>query len=112
MYVYQRRNNDYIFLYVFKCTCHEIVSSFKDEDVSTAIFIEPNDGYASDEDSADENDGGLLHNLPQSQINAPGEALVSDGRRKKFSQTDRSNKAIDAEQIYKEPNWKRDILLP
>ena len=80
---------------------HEIVSILEDEDALAVIFMKPNDGCASDEDSANENDGGLIDNFCGSQLNAPTEALLSDGRRIKICQTDRSNKNIDAEQIYK-----------
>ena len=38
--------------------------------------------------------------FPGSQLIAPAEALLSDGRRIKICQTDRSKKSIDAEQIY------------
>ena len=63
--------------------------------------MKPNDGYASDEDSAYKNNWGLIDNLAENQLNAPAKALLSDGRRTKTYQTDRSNKSIDAEQIYK-----------
>ena len=59
------------FFVLFRYTCHKIVSIVEDEDASAAIFIEPNDGCASDEDSADEDDGGLIDDLPGSQLNAP-----------------------------------------
>ena len=63
--------------------------------------MKPNDGCASDEDSANENDGCLTDNLAGSKLNPPVEALLSDGRRIKICQTDRNSKSIDAEQIYK-----------
>jgi len=63
-------------LHFFRYTCHEIVSILEDEDAYTAIFIQPNDGCASDE-----YDGDLIDNLTGSQLNAPAEALLSDGRR-------------------------------
>ena len=92
---------EYIFLYFLRYTCHEIVSILEDEDASAVIFMKPNDGCASDEDSANENDECLIDNLAGSQLNPPAEALLSDGRRIKICQTDRNNKSIDAEQIYK-----------
>ena len=39
--------------------------------------MKSNDGCASDEDSANENDGCLIDNFPGSQLNAPAEALLS-----------------------------------
>ena len=92
---------EYIFLDFFRYACHEIVSILEDEDASAVIFMKPNDGCASDEDSANENDGCLIDNLAGSQLNPPAQALISDGRRIKICQTDRNNKSIDAEQIYK-----------
>ena len=55
--------------------------------------MKSNDGCASDEDS--------VNNFSGSQLNAPAEALLSDGWRIKICQTDRSNKCIDEEQTYK-----------
>ena len=46
--------------------------------------MKPNDGSALDRDSANENDGCLIDNFAGSQLNAPAEALLSDGRRIKF----------------------------
>ena len=79
---------EYIFLYLFRYTCHEIMSILRDEDVSTPIFMKPNDGCASDEDSANENNDCLIDNFPGSQLKAPAEALLSDERRIKICQTD------------------------
>ena len=92
---------EYIFLYFLRYTCHNIVSILEDEDASAVTFIKPNEGCASDEDSANENDGYLIDNLAGSQLNPPAEALLSDGRRIKICQTYRNSKSIDAEQIYK-----------
>ena len=63
--------------------------------------MKPNDGCASDEDSADENDEGLIDNFSGSKLNAPAEALLWYGRRIKICQTDQSITSIDAEQISK-----------
>ncbi|KAG5863840.1 hypothetical protein JTB14_017775 [Gonioctena quinquepunctata] len=52
-----------------------------DADVSD-IFIEPPDcGVFSDEYSGDEDGGGLIDNLPGSQLRAPAELKLSDGNR-------------------------------
>ena len=92
---------EYIFLCFLRYTCHEIVSILEDEDASAVIFMKSNDGCASDIDSANENDGCLIDNFPESQLNALAEALLSDGRRIKTCQTDRKNKSIVSEQIFK-----------
>ena len=92
---------EYIFLYFLRYLCYEIVSILEDEDTSAVIFMKSNDGCASDEDTANENDGCLIDNLAGSQLNPPAEALLSGGRRTKICQTDRNSKSIDAEQIYK-----------
>ena len=72
---------EYIFLHYLRCTCHQIVSFLEDEDASAVIFMKPNDGSVLDRDSANENDGCLIDNIAGSQLNAPAEALLSDGRR-------------------------------
>ena len=55
-----------IFCRIF--TTHDIVSMLEDENVAANIFIEPNDGGVTDEDSGDEDGGGFLNNL--SKINS------------------------------------------
>ena len=92
---------EYIFLYFLRYTSHEKVSILEDEDASAVIFMKPNDGCASDEDSVNKNNGCLIDTVAGSQLNPPAEALLSDGRQIKICQTDRNNKSIDAEQIYK-----------
>ena len=92
---------EYFFLCFLRYTCHEIVSIQEDEDPSAVIFMKSNHGCASDEDSANENDGCLIDNFSGSQLNAPSETLLSDKRQIKICQTYRNNKSIDAEQIYK-----------
>ena len=92
---------EYIFLYFLRYTCHEIVYILEDKDASAVIFMKSNHSCASDEDSANKNDGCLIDNFSGSQLNAPAEALLSDKRQIKICQTYRNNKSIDAEQIYK-----------
>ena len=46
--------------------------------------MKPNDGCASDVDSANKNDGCLTDNLAGSKLNPPVEALLSDGWRIKI----------------------------
>lgn len=47
----------------------------------TGIFIEPPHGNVSDEDSAEEDNGGLIDNLSSMQLQANAECVLSDGRR-------------------------------
>ena len=91
-YMYQWADTS-TFFRTFLDTC-AIISILEDEHASSAIFMKPNDGCASDEDSANENDRGLIDNFLGSQLNAPAEALLSDRRRIKVCQTDRSSKSI------------------
>ena len=52
----------------------------EDENVAANIFIEPNDGGVTDEDSGDEDGGGFLNNLSGNQLNAPAEFVISGQR--------------------------------
>ena len=58
-------------------TCHDVLSALEEEETSAMaiVFIEPNDGRITDEDSADEDDGGLVDNLSGNQLNAMAEAV-------------------------------------
>lgn len=47
----------------------------------TGIFIEPPHGNVSDEDSAEEDSGGLIDNLSSKQLQANAECVLSNGRR-------------------------------
>ena len=49
----------------------------EDENVAANIFIEPNDGGVTDEDSGEEDGGGFLSNLSGKQLNAPAEIFSS-----------------------------------
>ena len=53
----------------------DVLSAFdKDETSAMAmVYIEPNDGGITDEDSADEDDPGLVDNLSENQLNAVAE---------------------------------------
>ena len=56
---------------------HDILSAFEKEETSAIamVYIEPNDGGIIDEDSADEDDPGLVDNLSGNQLNAVAEAI-------------------------------------
>ena len=73
------------------------------------MYIELNDGGITDEDSADEDDGGLVDNLSRSQLNTVVEAVLPDGRcinnHYEGSETV-SNKGLQT------PYWVCDGLLP
>ena len=99
--MYQWADTSTFFCTFFDIRAINIVSILEDEDASAVTFMKPKDGCASDEDSANENDGCLIDNLVGSQLNPPAEALLSDERRIKICQTYRNSKSIDAEQIYK-----------
>ena len=56
---------------------HDILSAFEKEETSAMamVYIEPNDGGITDEDSADEDDPGLVDNLLRNQLNVVAEAI-------------------------------------
>ena len=101
-YLYRWADKSTFLFAFFRYTCHEIVPILEEEDAFAAIFTETNDGCASEEDSADEDDGSMIDNLTGSQLNAPTEALLSDGRRITGPQDEESNEANDSDQVYKE----------
>ena len=54
----------------------------EEEDGDVEVYIEPNDpGLLTDEDSADEDDSGLVDNLSGRQLAANAEAVFNDGHR-------------------------------
>ena len=58
-------------------TTHGIISILEDENVAANIFIKPNDGGVTDEDSGEEDGGGFLSNLSRKQLNATAELFIS-----------------------------------
>ena len=56
---------------------HDVLSAFKEEETSAIamVYIEPNDGGITDEDSADEDDARLVDNLSGNQLNTVAEAV-------------------------------------
>ena len=56
---------------------HDVLSAFEEKKTSAMAmaYIKPNNGGITDEDSADENDGGLVDNLSGNQLNAVAEAV-------------------------------------
>ena len=56
--------------------CHNVLSALEEEISAMAIvYIAPNNGGIIDEDSADEDDPGLVDNLSGNQLNAVVEAV-------------------------------------
>ena len=62
---------------------HEILALLEEEEARDAeVYIEPNDpGLFTDEDSADEDDSGLVDNLSGRQLAANAEAVFNDEHR-------------------------------
>ena len=91
-------------LHIFRhFTCHEILSIIEDEDKASALFIEPHDDCASDEDSADEDHGGMIDNLTENQLIASAEAVFSDGRRITAAQDEDNSEANIIDRSSKTP---------
>ena len=70
-------------LYCFFCrflSVHEILALLEEEDRDAKVYIEPNDlGLLTDEDSADEDDSGLVdNNLSGRQLSANAEAVFNN----------------------------------
>ena len=105
------------FLYFLRdFTCHEFSVIEEDKTPATLLF-EPNNGCASDEDSADEDDGGMIDNLSRNQLNAPAQAILPGGRRigiATFSQSDHEEnmETNSTDTSYRTSEWSRDISLP
>ncbi|XP_068210548.1 piggyBac transposable element-derived protein 2-like [Palaemon carinicauda] len=65
-----------------------------------------------DEDSAGEDEGGLIDNLPGKQLNAPAEAVFLDGRRTTEDDGDSEEyRSSSHSSGYKNPKWRRGNLL-
>ena len=61
---------------------HEILALLEDEDRDAEVYTEPYDlGLLTDEDSADEDDSGLVDNLSGRQLAANAEVVFNDGHR-------------------------------
>ena len=56
---------------------HDVLLAFEEEETSAMamVYKELNDGGITDEDFADEDDGGLIDNLAGNQLNAVAEAV-------------------------------------
>ena len=61
---------------------NEILAILEEEERNADVYIEPNDpGLLTDEDSADEDDSGLVDNLSGRQLTGNAEAVFTDGQR-------------------------------
>jgi hypothetical protein len=69
--------------YVFRLySLKEVLEILEHDDDVAEIFIEPPDAAInSDQDSANEDDGGLVDNLSGSQLRSHAEVVFRDGRR-------------------------------
>ena len=56
---------------------HDVLSALEEEETKAMaiVYTKPNSGGITDEDSADEDDGGLIHNISGNQLNAVAEAV-------------------------------------
>ena len=52
----------------------------EDKNEAVAFFVEPQDIYALDEDSADKDGGKIIVKITQNQLTTPAEAMFSDER--------------------------------
>ena len=73
------------------------------------MHIVPNDGGITDEDSADEDDGGQIDNLSGNQLNAVAESVLLDGRR--INNCCEGSETVSSKGL-QTPRWVRDGLLP
>lgn len=84
----------------------------EDEDTPAAVYIEPTNDELTDEDSAEEDEGGLIDNLSGKQLNAPAEAVFLDGRRTTEDDGDNEEYSSTSHSSgYKNAKWRRGNLL-
>ena len=92
-------------------TCDEILGILEDENTPATVYIEPNDdvGQLTDEDSGDEDDGGLIDNLSGRQLRAPAKAVFPDGRRTTDNDGENNAEPVGTSTTpfnrYKTPKW-------
>lgn len=76
------------------------------------MYIEPTNDELTDEDSAEEDEGGLIDNLSGKQLNAPAEAVFLDGRRTTEDDGDSEEYSSTSHSSgYRNPKWRRGNLL-
>ena len=80
---------------------HRISPIIEDEDEAAVLFIEPHGNCASEEDSADEDDGNVIDNLSGNQLNASAKVVFSDGRQITAGQDQNNSEAIAIDKSYK-----------
>ena len=98
-------------------TCYDVLSALEEEETSAMalVYIEPNDGGITDEDSADEDDEGpfglttMIDDLSGNQLNPVTEAVLVDGRR--IYNCCEERKTV-SNQGLQTPRCVRDGLLP
>ena len=83
---------------------HDILAILEEEDSHAEVNIEPNDpGQLTDEDSADEDDSGLIDNLSGRQLTGLAEAIFPDGRC--TAEDDGEANCSSPINSYKTPKW-------
>ena len=78
------------------------------------LFIESNDGCASDEDSVKEDHSGMIDNLTGNHLNLPAEAVFPDGRLITTSQDKGGphGTCFHVARVVSTPsNWKVSLML-
>ena len=68
---------------LLQASCLNVLSALEEEETSATaiVYLEPNNGGITDEDSADEDNGGLVDNLSGNQLNTVAETVLPNGRR-------------------------------
>ena len=90
---------------------NEILAQLEAEDMPADIFMEPADDGLTDEDSADEDQGGLMDNLSGKQLDGAGEAALPNGIRIGNLGEDLDNHE-ESSYSYKSPKWIRNAAFP
>ena len=99
-----------LYFYFRTLSMHEILDILEKEDSHADVYIEPNDpGLLTDEESADEDDSGLIDNLSGRQLAGHAEAIFPNGNRI----TEHNNEANFSSHTsnYKTPKWVRGTSL-
>jgi hypothetical protein len=123
----KKKNLSHVFIYIFRrFTLQQAVEMISNEDNDiTGIYIEPPEpAVQSDEDSADEDTGGLIDNLTGRQLRSSAEVIFSDGRR--LNDDDEADEGYEqqvelpqkpakkkAKSVPKQTTWKKqDFFVP
>ncbi len=86
---------------------HQILTLLEEDNTPAVVYIEPNDGELTDEDSATEDEAGAIDNLSSLQLAAPAHAILQNGERIGFPETEPAENLIS----YKTPIWNNELKL-